>query len=263
MTEFVGNSDMQAKTLQIIKKRGNLPASEAMNFGKVALYKSEYGKADTIGLLMLLVLDFNNAFDLDKRLSDDDCADIAKLLLNEYYHLSMAEIAVFLEHAKYGKYGKVYGRIGKDTFGEMLEAYLDERETYIESKRTENVDMRKTISQYTVENGKWVKKEVKNENSPANWHPDVLDALKKANEIKKPVTKAIEVDERSRDRKNKLLQIQELRTWFPKEMNKAYQAAEYAYDRWNTPCTVEWILSSRKVKLLIEKLTELKSKKTA
>lgn len=243
---------MQARAMQVVQHRTKLKPAEAIDYGKVSMYGKTYGEMDTVGFLLLLIVDWNNSFVIDNKLSDNDCADCAHLLYRECSFLSMAEIAILLERSKYS--AKIYGsgatqRIGKDTFWGIVESYMEERKKIVLSKKP-------TVkSKYEFKDGKWIPptaEEIKGASCP----PEVLQAIKSIGAEKERKSEKIEVDERSRDEKNKIILLHDLKKWFPREMNKAYQAAEYRYDRWGKPCTVEFILESRKVRVLTAKMNE-------
>lgn len=255
LPEFVANSEMQLQVAQIVRHRTKLKPAEAMEFGKITAYSKKYGEMDTVGLILLLVLDFNNSFAIENRLSDNDCGECAHKIYREYPFLAMAELAVLLENAKYGTYGKVYGsgatqRIGKDTFWQMIETYMDERKEIVQRKK--QTSMEKYDEQWVLTEGEMSK--------GVNCPPEVLEAIKSIGSTNRPgQTEEIKVSEESRDAKNKLIQIQELRTWFPKELNRLYHVAEYRFDRWGKPCTVDYILESRQARNLKARIHQLKN----
>jgi hypothetical protein len=227
-------------------REGKLTLTLALK-GKQLSYYNREDKMSAGATVTALVYQLSQAYNIGKNLTWDQAGDVAEAILRNYWHLKLAEIFLFIENAKQGKYGKSFDRLDMAVILEWLDKHCEEREVELERLHTQ-----KKNDQEVITEGRDVL------NAVVTKFPESAEKLKSIGSVHRGNPQKIEVDEESRDAKNKLILIQQLKTWFPKEMVLAYKAAEYAYDRWKTPCTVDWILGSRKIQILIGKMEQAK-----
>ena len=97
----------------------------------------QYGKEQIHGLLIILLTDFANSFNLIRPMTADQIITCAFEMIETSYedYLSMEDFTLFFQGAKSGKYGKVLDRMDQQTIFEMFEVYRQQRhEKYLRIK---------------------------------------------------------------------------------------------------------------------------------
>lgn len=98
---------------------------------------TEYGKEKIHGLLIVLLTDFVNSFNLIRPMTADQIVACAFDLIDTSYedYLSIEDFTLFFQGAKSAKYGKVLDRMDEQTVFELFENYRQQRhESYLRLK---------------------------------------------------------------------------------------------------------------------------------
>lgn len=97
----------------------------------------EYGKEKIHGLLIVLLTDFVNSFNLIRPMTADQIVTCAFDLIDTSYedYLSIEDFTLFFQGAKSAKYGKILDRMDEQTVFELFENYRQQRhEIYLREK---------------------------------------------------------------------------------------------------------------------------------
>lgn len=97
----------------------------------------QYGKETIHGLLVVLLTDFANSFNLIRPITPDQIVMCAFEMIDTSYedYLSIEDFTLFFQGAKSAKYGKVLDRLDQQTIFELFENYRQQRhETYLRAK---------------------------------------------------------------------------------------------------------------------------------
>lgn len=89
----------------------------------------KYGKGKIHGLLIVLLTDFSNSFNLIRPMTPDQIVMCAFDMIETSYedYLSIEDFTLFFQGAKLAKYGKVLDRLDQQTIFELFKNYRDER----------------------------------------------------------------------------------------------------------------------------------------
>lgn len=121
-----------AKNLDQFKERGVIKFGKLLSIpfkdrlpGLVDLY----GKQKIHGLLVVLLTEFMNGFNLIRPMSAEQIIYCAFSLIETSYedHLSIEDFTLFFSGAKMGKYGKILDRMDQQTIFTLFEVYREER----------------------------------------------------------------------------------------------------------------------------------------
>ena len=97
----------------------------------------QYGKETIHGLLIVLLTDFANSFNLIRPMTADQIVMCAFEMIDTSYedYLSIEDFALFFQGAKSAKYGKILDRMDQQTIFELFENYRQQRhEKYLQKK---------------------------------------------------------------------------------------------------------------------------------
>ncbi len=98
---------------------------------------NQYGKEKIHGLLIVMLTDFCNFYNVIRPMSATQIVDCAFELINTSIedYLGIEDFTIFFQGAKNGKYGKIYDRLDQQIIFDMLEMYRQERhEKYMNIK---------------------------------------------------------------------------------------------------------------------------------
>lgn len=89
----------------------------------------KYGKEKIHGLLVVLLTDFANSFNLIRPMTADQIVYCSFDMIDSSYedHLSIEDFTIFFQGAKSAKYGKILDRMDQQTIFELFENYRQER----------------------------------------------------------------------------------------------------------------------------------------
>jgi hypothetical protein len=102
--------------------------SKSKTFGFI---EHSYPKSG-LALLVVLVGELADSFNIGKNLSAPQMVDTAQMILNEYPELKIDDVALCFSKAKKGHYGKVYDRLDSAIIFGWLEMFLADKNEQIE-----------------------------------------------------------------------------------------------------------------------------------
>lgn len=129
-----------AKNLEQFKERGVVKFESVLSIpvkDRLPGLVEQYGKEQIHGLLIILLTDFANSFNLIRPMTPDQIVTCAFEMIETSYedYLSIEDFTLFFQGAKSGKYGKVLDRMDQQTIFEMFEVYRQRRhENYLRIK---------------------------------------------------------------------------------------------------------------------------------
>lgn len=90
---------------------------------------NEYGKEKIHGLLIIMLTDFCNFYNVIRPMTATQIVDCAFELINTSIedYLAIEDFTIFFQGAKNGNYGKIYDRLDQQTIFDMLEVYRQDR----------------------------------------------------------------------------------------------------------------------------------------
>jgi hypothetical protein len=101
-------------------------ALEARSTSLVSI-KAEHGQDMALDILKVIITDLVDAFNVGKTMSDAQIDNCTLLILEDYWHLKLADFQVFCKEAKKGRYGKLYDFIDSHVIIGWLSIYDQER----------------------------------------------------------------------------------------------------------------------------------------
>jgi hypothetical protein len=102
--------------------------SQSKTFG---FLEANYPKAG-LALMVVLVGELANSFNIGKNMSAYQVTDTAMMILREYPELKVDDVALCFTKAKQNAYGKVYDRLDSSIIFEWLERFLADKNEQIE-----------------------------------------------------------------------------------------------------------------------------------
>lgn len=132
---FHVDGKMEERLHMVIANRTLMTPYQAMDTAMIQKYNRVYGKKSACGALYLLLVDLVNTYRNVSVMGEEDAAEVAAHIVDNFGHITLSEFAVFCEGCKNGKYGKVYNRFDRPVFFEMWDKYLEAREGYLMDKR--------------------------------------------------------------------------------------------------------------------------------
>lgn len=114
---------------------------------------NQYGKEKIHGLLILMLTDFCNFYNVIRPMSATQIVDCAFELINTSIedYLGIEDFTIFFQGAKNGKYGKIYDRLDQQLIFEMLEVYRQDRhEKYLSVKEEKESNYKATGDNFRI-----------------------------------------------------------------------------------------------------------------
>lgn len=113
---------------------------QALQTGTSSLAKIRrfVGSEKTEALIKIYLVRMNELLDLKKGLSEEAISEIATTLVQDYYALTMVDIAFVLQQALKGKYGELYDSLNMPKVLKWFEQYFDDRCNQAEQMSNEN-----------------------------------------------------------------------------------------------------------------------------
>lgn len=112
---------------------------------------AEYGPKKVHGLLVVMLTQFCNCFNVIRPMTAEQIVECANEILSSSHedYLSIEDLSIFFSGAKNGKYGKIYDRLDQQTIFEMMEIYRQERhEKYLSIKEEQNSNLKASGPQF-------------------------------------------------------------------------------------------------------------------
>lgn len=113
---------------------------QALQTGTSSLAKISrfVGNEKTEALIKIYLVRMNELLDLKKGLSEEAISEIAATLVQDYYALTMVDVAFVLQQALKGKYGEFYDSLNMPKVLKWFEQYFDDRCNQAEQMSNEN-----------------------------------------------------------------------------------------------------------------------------
>lgn len=162
--------------------------SVSPSFRTMITQLGENGRPVALAILVKLINDLLDFFNIGKTMDDGQVISTVNLLLDDYSQLKPDDFMLCFNRAKKGAYGKVYDRIDGQIIFEWVEKYLLERDSEIEGLRqSENNRLKKESALPLV-------CEMGNSEGDAVPMPDwfVVPAKKPAYDVSKPLERKID-----------------------------------------------------------------------
>lgn len=135
-----GNQLELIKNLDQFKERGAIKFEAVLSIpakDRLPGLVEQYGKEKIHGLLIVLLTDFANSFNLIRPMTPDQIVSCAFDMIDTSYedYLSIEDFVLFFQGAKSAKYGKILDRMDQQTIFELFENYRQQRhENYLRMK---------------------------------------------------------------------------------------------------------------------------------
>lgn len=146
----ITNKDLQKIKTEIRKfvSGGVVNVDMALDHGtQLSIWNRQHGKATTAKVLVILITDLVNSFNVNRPMTSGQITDLAMDMAADLWAFRMEEIGAFFEGVKRGTYGKIYERLDPPTIWLCWDLYLDHRNEVIEVRRSRQVYIDPTITQ--------------------------------------------------------------------------------------------------------------------
>lgn len=239
--------------IMMLSSTGKLTLETAFEDRQISYYRKESGSEMLGKIISTWLLALATSFKIDpaKNFNGNDASESAQIILNQYWFLRLAEIKLFCEGARLGKYGKVFDRFDIQTLFVWLDKYIEmEREPQVERNRTTRQKQNELPAEISA------------------YNPDVAKMIRETiHELQKPIAAKIAatnvpLSDEVRDEKQRCARLARLFEWFPKEMDYVISIIEVKLHRFKKPTSTAELLANRKIKKL-ESIINEKTKKTA
>ena len=118
----------------------------------ISAIKKEVGVETIAAMLVVMITDLVDFFNVGKTMSDSQVAETIRLLMQEYYYLNIADIKLCFDRIKAGGYGKSYDRIDGQIILMALAEYSAGRATIAEDMSLKKHAEQKTeVERYFIE----------------------------------------------------------------------------------------------------------------
>lgn len=121
-----------------------------------------FGQAVPKAALVKLFEDFLNFLNLGKTMNGNQVVQTVELILDKYAHLNLLDFKLFFKKLKLGDYGKFYDRVDGSVVLDNLMHYSEDKLSQIRFNNDNSHAKNKKQEKVTI------------------FHPDVVEALKKA-----------------------------------------------------------------------------------
>lgn len=129
--------------------------------------------AKLVSGLNALISDLGLFFNVGKQMDSDQAKETAKLILKYYYFLKVADLVLFIEWFKLGRYGKTFDRIDGNVILIALEQYVNERIKYSQDKNDEaHKETKENGAKYLIKIGEKFVRVVEQNGMPWIKHED-------------------------------------------------------------------------------------------
>lgn len=93
----------------------------------IAMLRKQYGEQQIEAYVKLWIIQLNELLNVTRPLTEPQIDECARLILSEYWGLSIADINLVFKTAKIGGYGELYGSLSIDKILGWFGRYYDER----------------------------------------------------------------------------------------------------------------------------------------
>lgn len=98
-----------------------------MNEPSISLVKKQFGKDFVQAYIATWIVNINGFLNLRFPMSETQIEETSRLIINNFYNLTIADIYLVINNAKMGLYGKFYDRIDGSMILSWFGKYFDER----------------------------------------------------------------------------------------------------------------------------------------
>lgn len=102
---------------------------------EAAVWSARLGKGTVIKLLILLISDLRNSFNVARPMTEAQIIELAEDFVNDLWFIKFEEFPAFFEGVKRGNIGKVYERLDGPLIWEFWDIYAAKRMEVIESRQ--------------------------------------------------------------------------------------------------------------------------------
>ena len=118
--------EMFNKELEMVKVT-NIPAIFKENKPALAALSKKMGQDKILAMLEIFIIAINDFFDLNKTMNEYNIKETARLILSEYFSLTLTDIVYVFNQAKLGKYGSCKYSINGQQILEWFDRHFSER----------------------------------------------------------------------------------------------------------------------------------------
>lgn len=103
----------------------------------MAQLKKVYGEKAVLALIQAWVFDLGNFVGVKEKANESQLRELSELFYEEAYFLNLAELGLFFNRVKRGKYGEFFGAIDPLKILKFLDEFLSERNQAVGELRKE------------------------------------------------------------------------------------------------------------------------------
>jgi len=96
-------------------------------FPTLAKLKKQYGKRGMLAYIKLWLVSLNSSLNVSKNLTESQISDLARLILSNFWALTIGDISVIFDKAKMGGFGELYGSLSMDKINRWFMEHYEER----------------------------------------------------------------------------------------------------------------------------------------
>ncbi len=97
------------------------------NTPHIAAMKKQYGEQNMIGYVSLWLIDLNKYVNAARKMTAPQVLMCASLIVDEFYHLTIADMNLIFKKAKMGEYGSLFETMSMDKVLTWFRDYMDQR----------------------------------------------------------------------------------------------------------------------------------------
>lgn len=102
---------------------------------ETAVWSANLGKGAVIKLMVLLIADLRNSFNVARPMTESQIVELAEDFVNDLWYIKFEEFPAFFEGVRRGAIGKVYERLDGPLIWEFWDIYAAKRLEVIESRQ--------------------------------------------------------------------------------------------------------------------------------
>lgn len=125
-TEFIKNFNVQIIAEKLEKVR-TVKDALMVKTPSLAKVRKTYGGKAAIAYIKIWLVDLNASLNLTRSLNEAQITEAAKLIISEFWGLTIADINIVFKNVKLGKYGELYGTLSIDKILRWFGDYQKER----------------------------------------------------------------------------------------------------------------------------------------
>lgn len=119
------------KAAESMNYPNNIGEAVGMHAPSLAVYKKYNNEAETLALIARMIIWTLKLLNVQKSQDDFQVVMTAKMMLSEYYFLTLSEMKYVFVRGIQGDYGQLYGKIDAMDLLRWLKEYAEQRSTYM------------------------------------------------------------------------------------------------------------------------------------